>query len=44
LAAFFFLRGEVASLPFHRLAWGAYAAMGAGTGLVLAPAVRLFAR
>lgn len=42
VAAFLFLRGEVAALPFHRLAWGAYAAMGAGAGLLAAPAVKSF--
>lgn len=44
VAAFLFLRGEIANLPFHRLAWGAYAAMGAGTGLAISPAFRLFTR
>lgn len=44
LAAFWFLKGEVASLPFHRLAWGAYAALGAGAGLIASPAIRLFVR
>ena len=44
LAAFFFLRGEIATLPFHRLAWGAYAAMGTGVGLVVSPAVRIITR
>ncbi|HKP97380.1 MAG TPA: hypothetical protein VJ385_16660 [Fibrobacteria bacterium] len=37
LAAFWFLRGEAAAFPFHRLAAGAYLAAASGAGLALSP-------
>lgn len=41
LAAFYFLKREVAGFPFHRLAWGSYLALWVGAGLVLSPLLRL---
>ena len=41
VAAFFFLKREVAGFPFHRLAWGSYLALAAGAGLLLSPLLRL---
>lgn len=35
VAAFFFLQHEVDGFPFHRLAWGAYLALGLGVALLL---------
>jgi hypothetical protein len=40
VAAFLFLRGEVAAMPFQRLAWGPYLAMASGVGLALLPVLR----
>ena len=40
-AAFLFLRGEVAAMPFHRLGWGPYLALLSGAGLALFPLLRL---
>jgi hypothetical protein len=40
LAAVWFLRGEVASVPFHRLAAGAYLAAATGAALALSPMFR----
>ncbi|MDB5048382.1 MAG: hypothetical protein JWO30_1453 [Fibrobacteres bacterium] len=44
LIAVYFLRGEVAGFPFHRLAAGAYLAMAAGIGLAVSPLLRLGSR
>lgn len=44
LAAFLFLRGEVQSFPFHRLASGSYVALAAGAALALSPLLRLGSR
>lgn len=44
VAAFVFLKSEVAGFPFHSLAAGAYMALAAGAGLALSPLVRLFSR
>lgn len=44
VAAFFFLRNEIAAFPFHRLAWGAYLAVSAGCALLASPLLRLRAR
>jgi hypothetical protein len=44
LAAVLFLRGEVSSFPFHRLAGGSYLALGSGLGLALSPLLRFTAR
>jgi hypothetical protein len=44
LAAVYFLKGEVAAFPFHRLAAGAYLAAVAGIGLALSPVFRLGSR
>jgi hypothetical protein len=41
LVAVYFLRGEAASIPFHRLAAGAYLAVASGIGLALSPMFRL---
>ena len=41
IAAYFFIRSEAASLPFHRLAGGPYLALVSGIGLVLLPSYRL---
>lgn len=41
VTACWFLKGEVARFPFHRLAQGAYLAAFSGTGLMLAPLIRL---
>ena len=35
VVAYFFLKGEVASFPFHKMAAGANLALGTGTGLVV---------
>jgi hypothetical protein len=44
VVAFFFLRGEVAAFPFHRMAGGAYLALTAGAGLALTPITGLLRR
>ncbi|MEO6098458.1 MAG: hypothetical protein ABIW76_23425 [Fibrobacteria bacterium] len=44
LAAFFFLRGEVQSFPFHRLASGSYVALATGAALALSPLLRIGSR
>ena len=44
LVAFFFLKGEIAAFPFHRLAGGSYLAFAAGFGLAMAPIVRAAVR
>ncbi len=41
MAAFFFLRNEVEGFPFHRLAWGAYLALGLGAALVFSALWRI---
>ena len=44
LGAFVFLRGEVQSIPFHRLASGSYLALGAGAALAVSPLLRFGSR
>jgi hypothetical protein len=44
LAAFVFLRGEVQSFPFHRLASGSYMALATGAALALSPLLRIGSR
>jgi hypothetical protein len=44
LAAFLFLRGEVQTFPFHRLASGSYLALASGASLALSPLLRVGAR
>jgi hypothetical protein len=44
LAAFIFLRGEVRSFPFHRLASGSYVALATGAALALSPLLRIGSR
>jgi hypothetical protein len=41
VAAFFFLQNEVEGFPFHRLAWGAYTALGLGIALIASTAWRI---
>jgi hypothetical protein len=38
--AFIYLKRELSGFPFHRLAWGSYAALTAGAGLSLSPVLR----
>ncbi|MBW8886946.1 MAG: hypothetical protein JF616_04225 [Fibrobacteres bacterium] len=40
-AAFFFLQHEVEGFPFHRLAWGAYLALGLGAALLFSALWRI---
>ncbi|MDB5104695.1 MAG: hypothetical protein JWP91_2384 [Fibrobacteres bacterium] len=44
LAAFLFLRGEVESFPFHRMASGSYVALATGLALALSPLLRIGSR
>jgi hypothetical protein len=44
LGAFFFLRGEAQSFPFHRLASGSYVALATGAALALSPLMRVGSR
>ncbi|GEM_PF-2829257 len=44
LAAFIFLKGEVQSFPFHRLASGSYLALITGSGLAISPLLRIGSR
>lgn len=44
LGAFFFLKGELATFPFHHLAAGSWLAFASGFGLFMAPIVRAAAR
>jgi asparagine N-glycosylation enzyme membrane subunit Stt3 len=40
VAAFIYLKRELAAFPFHHLAWGSYSALWAGAGLSLSPLLR----
>jgi hypothetical protein len=44
LIGWYFLRGEVASFPFHRMAMGSYVALTAGCGLAASPLLRYLTR
>jgi hypothetical protein len=44
VAAFYFLRHEVAGFPFHRLAWGSYLALGLGIALLVSALGRILSR
>lgn len=44
VAAFIYLKRELAGFPFHELAWGAYAALAAGAALSLSPLLRFLPR
>jgi hypothetical protein len=43
VAAFVFLRGEAAAMPFQELAWGPYLALASGVGLALIAPLRWLA-
>ncbi len=44
MAAFVYLKRELAGFPFHELAWGSYSALAAGAALSLSPFLRFLPR
>ena len=44
LIAFWFLRGEIQTFPFHRMASGSYVALATGAALALSPLLRVGSR